>query len=74
MKKISLSFFLFIFWNSVFASSQLNSSILKSMQNNQRTSENSSMPIVYGGQDISKPLFASADESFWSISQAHRVV
>lgn len=72
MKKMILIMGSLVFCANVFATSsaQLNNVILQSFQTKSTVkSAQSSFPIVYGGQDISKPLIATADESVWSGQQ-----
>lgn len=72
MKKLILIMGSLILSATVFATSstQLNNVILQSFQTKSTVKNaQASFPIVYGGQDISKPLIATADESVWSGQQ-----
>lgn len=74
MRKLALMMGSLLLSLNVIAASQphyLSLAILNATQNHSNPLIKNSFPLIYGGQDISRPRIATANESLWSGQQTY---
>ena len=67
MRKITLTLLALLFSTNVLAqSTDLGSAVANSLRKQSTNNTLRTLPIIYGGKDISRPVVATADESVWA--------